>query len=208
MRNVVRCVWGMVGLAGLIITFLYGDAASTPDFLRRITLYFSTLTILTNTIVTIAFFVPSLLPHTRAGQFFSNATVRTSIAGYIVIVGVAYHLFLTPVSELEGMRYACTVITHYVVPLLFILDWLFLTPGKAGLPWVTGGRSLIYPICYTVWILLYGAHTGWYPYPFVNVDTLGYQQALTNIAGFFLAFVILQFFLVASGRLIGTKQAV
>jgi len=206
MTNVLRFAAGLVGLSGLIITFLYGSSASEPDFLRRIILFFSTLTILTNTIVTIAFLIPPLAPDTKAGRFFSNVTVRTSIAGYITIVGIGYHLFLTPVSELEGMAQASTVITHYIVPLLFVLDWLFLTPGKSNLSWTTGGRSLVYPIIYTIWTLLHGAQTGWYPYPFVDVNVIGYPQAILNMAGFCLAFIILQLSFVSIGRFFGKKQ--
>ena len=42
-------------------------------------------------------------------------------------------------------------------------------------------RYLIYPALYAAWTLLYGAITGWYPYPFVNAARLGYAHLAGNL---------------------------
>jgi hypothetical protein len=57
-------------------------------------------------------------------------------------------------------------------------------------------------VLYTAWTLIHGALTGWYPYPFVDVIKLGYEQTLVNIVGLVVAFLSLDFVLVAIDRLI------
>ena len=56
-----------------------------------------------------------------------------------------------------------------------------------------------------MYVLIVGAATGWYPYPFVDVADLGYPQALINIAGLVLAFLILQAALVGFGRMLARR---
>jgi hypothetical protein len=39
---------------------------------------------------------------------------------------------------------------------------------------------LAYPLAWLVYTLVRGASTDWYPYPFVNVDQLGYDGVLVR----------------------------
>jgi hypothetical protein len=56
------------------------------------------------------------------------------------------------------------VILHYVMPVLFVIDWLFLVP-KETLKLKDTFGWLAYPIVYLVWTFIHGAYTGFYPYP-------------------------------------------
>jgi hypothetical protein len=48
---------------------------------------------------------------------------------------------------------------------------------------------VIYPIIYFVYVLFRGHALAVYPYPFINVDTLGYPQVLINASGVLAGFV-------------------
>ena len=59
---------------------------------------------------------------------------------------------------------------------------------------------LVYPGVYLVYILTRGAVTGLYPYPFVDVNVLGYAGVLAHAAVFLLVFLAMGLLVVAVGR--------
>lgn len=202
-----RILAGLIGIAGLTISFMHGTHGSEADLARRFVLFFSMFTNLTNMLVTLALLLPVVLPNTSIGRFFTDASVRSAIAGYIIVVGVVYHFLLAPLWQPEGLTLVAMVITHYVVPVLFVIDWMFLTLGKAGVAFSKAVVSLIYPVVYLCWTLVHGAITSWYPYPFLDVAALGYATVLGNVAGLIGVFLVLQLLLVGIGRLIGGRSA-
>lgn len=110
------------------------------------------------------------------------------------------YFILRHLTNLTGWDLVPDVILHYVMPVLFIIDWLFFVPkeslkAKDGLVW------LAFPIVYLVWTFIHGAYYGFYPYPFLNVGELGLTQALLNEAGLLVIFLILGLALVTGGRL-------
>jgi hypothetical protein len=56
---------------------------------------------------------------------------------------------------------------------------------------------------YLIWTALHGAFAGFYPYPFMNVNRIGYEQVLMNVGGLIVAFVCLILALVGMGRVLG-----
>ena len=167
--------------------------------------FFSFFTILTNLLAAAALLVPVVAPDTRLARFLDRPSVRTGITGYIVIVGVVYYLLLSDIGEASGWSRFFEQVLHYVTPPLFVLDWLLFVP-KRDLSWRNGAQCLVFPTGYAVWILGYGAASGWYPYPFLDVDDLGYPRTLLNIVGLVLAFLALDLTLVGLGRLIGRRR--
>jgi hypothetical protein len=152
-------------------------------------------------LVALAMTLPWLAPRSRLGGWFEQASVRTVIAGYIIVVGVVYHAMLRGLFHPQGWRLACEIILHYVTPALFMLDWLVFVQ-KRNLSWkiLIGGLAL--PLLYVAWTLLHGAFAGFYPYPFLNVNRLGYEQVVINIVSLIVAFVILMFLLLGLARLL------
>jgi hypothetical protein len=163
--------------------------------------FFSYFTILTNILAGVALLAPVVAPASRTARFLDRPSVRTAIAGYIVVVGTVYYALLRNIGHAQGWELFFEHVLHYVTPPLFVLDWLLFVP-KGSIPWRTGFACLGYPAIYAVWTLGHGAVSGWYPYPFVDVADLGYPQALINIAGLVAAFLALELILVAIGRLL------
>jgi hypothetical protein len=164
--------------------------------------FFSFFTILTNVLAALALLVPVLAPRSRLGAFLSRPSVRTAIAGYIIMVATIYYLLLRDVSRRQGWPLFFEHVLHYVTPPLFVLDWLLFVPKRA-VSWRVGLASLGFPLAYVAWTLAHGAVTGWYPYPFADVTDLGYARVLANIAALIVAYVALVTALVAIGRRIG-----
>ena len=181
---------------GLIIA---GDF-ETNAFTRTIN-FFSYFTILTNLLAALALTLPVIAPQSAFGQFFSKPTVRTAITAYIIIVMTIVYFVLRLLTNLTGWDLVADVILHYVIPILFVIDWLFLVPRETLKAKDTFGW-LAYPIVYLVWTFIHGAYSGFYPYPFLNNGELGIAPVLLNEAGLLIVFLILGFVLVTGGRLL------
>jgi hypothetical protein len=55
-----------------------------------------------------------------------------------------------------------------------------------------------------VWTIVHGSVSRWYPYPFIDMRSLGYQAGLANMAGFTVVFMIAALALVVFDRTIGS----
>jgi len=196
-----RIIAAALGWFAIVTQYSLMAANAGPHLVERTINYFSYFTIISNILVALAMTLPWLAPHSRMGRFFLLPSVRTVIAGYIIVVGVVYYVLLRHLYHLHGLRLVCDTIFHYVVPTLFVLDWALFV-DKRELSWRISLYSLALPAVYVIWTLLHGAADDFYPYPFVNVDKLGYDQVFLNMAGLVLSFICLLLALVGLGRLL------
>jgi len=111
------------------------------------------------------------------GRFFLGNTVLTSIVLYMTIVGLTYNILLRNVWHPEGLFKLADELLHVVNPLLFIIYWVAFVP-KEGLKYRNVWPWLWYPFVYFIYVLIRGAISGNYPYPFLDVAKLGYPQVL------------------------------
>ena len=88
------------------------------------------------------------------------------------------------------------------MPVLFVIDWLFLVP-KQTLKLTDTIFWLAFPVIYLGWTFIHGAFSGFYPYPFLNGAELGNARVLLNEAGLLLIFLVLGLTLVSGGRFLG-----
>ncbi len=122
-------------------------------------------------------------------MFFSRSGVVTAIALYITVVGIVYNMILRYLWKPTGLQLIADELLHLVIPILFLFYWLLFTV-KGKLEWNTF-PWLIYPLVYFIWILIFGALSGFYPYPFINVTELGYNKAILHSGILTVAFLIL-----------------
>jgi hypothetical protein len=170
------------------------------DSFTRSMNFLSYFTILTNILASVAFTLPWLAPQSRPGKFFFRPTVRTAIAAYIIIVMTIVYFVLRHLTDLQGWNFVADLLLHYIMPLLFVIDWLLLVP-KQTLKFKDTIVWLAFPIIYLVWTFIHGAFSGFYPYPFLNGAELGNARVLLNEAGLLVIFLVLGFALVTGGRL-------
>ena len=122
--------------------------------------------------------------------------MHTAIAMSIVIVSAIYNLLLRQLWHPQGWQLAADVTLHDVMPVLFLLYWWLAVP-KATLRWQQVIHWQLYPALYFAYVLLRGAVNGWYPYPFLDVTTLGYPRVLIDACVVLLVFVAAALLLVA-----------
>ena len=159
----------------------------------------SYFTILSNILVAKSLTVSLLAPTSKWGKYFSSASVTGAITVYIATVGITYNIILRNLIILEGFSILANELLHVVVPVLYVIYWILFTT-RARLKWSEIYYWLIYPLIYLIYILIRGAISGYYPYPFVDVGRLGYSNVVINSLGMIAGFVVLSVLLILTGR--------
>jgi len=102
------------------------------------------------------------------------------------------------------------VLLHDALPVLYLIFW-FVFVEKSRLRWMDAFRWLAFPGVYFGYVLLRGALTGWYPYPFLDAGDLGYGGMARSTVMLVIAFlaVALTFVAIAKwlNRRAGSKMA-
>jgi hypothetical protein len=157
----------------------------------------SFFTVLSNLLAAIVLIAVLLKSHSGFMLFFKRGSVITAVTLYITIVGLIYNLVLRNLQHLAGLFKVADELMHLINPLLFIIFWLFFAP-KQKLNWRQGLTWLWFPFIYLIYTLARGAASHLYPYPFMNVDKLGYGSVLINSFFVMIAFLIFDmlFFLI------------
>ena len=90
---------------------------------------------------------------------------------------------------------------HSVIPIMVIIYWR-LFADKVSLHWRALPWYLIYPLTYLIYILVRGEFSGFYPYPFINVDQLGWATIIRNMLGLFGVILFLSALFIGWGKMI------
>lgn len=167
--------------AWLTLALVRGQGGGVLQALGVLAGYF---TILSNVFVALTATAQAGAP----GAWLAKPSVRGCATTAIVLVGLGYHLLLRALWDPQGWQRVADDLLHYAVPIAALLHWL-LFPSREPLPATAPLRWLAYPLAYVVWVLARGAWLGTYPYPFVDVDALGYGRVVLNAAGLLLVFL-------------------
>jgi hypothetical protein len=167
-------------------------------FVAGSVVYFGFFTILGNYLVALAFLAPLIRP----GNVFERPGVRTAIGIYILVVGVIFFFLLRNVYRPTGLDWWLNISLHYLMPPIYLADWVLFV-DKRGLRLAQVPYWLIFPLGYAFYVLIHGAVSGYYPYPFLDVSQFGYGQVLLNMAGLTAMFGILGVVFVLLGRRVG-----
>jgi hypothetical protein len=107
----------------------------------------------------------------------------------------------------EGLQRIADIILHDLIPVMYVGYWLFLA-SKVALRWRSVMAWLIYPLAYLFLIMIRGALSGRYPYPFVDAGQLGYPRVFANTGVLLLAFVGVGLLVVAASCWLRPSRAV
>lgn len=115
-------------------------------------------------------------PNARSLTF---RTARLTGVVCITVTGLVYHVALRGLAELDSVGQLGNQLVHTVVPLLTLGVWLHFGPRRltsTSVTWLT----VVFPLAWLVFTLVRGAVVGFYPYPFLDVSTLGYLKVSLN----------------------------
>ena len=192
----------IVGWCGLVIQLdlvLLARWTSGASLLGGLVNYFSFFTVLTNTLVAVVLTCVATRQPSKGRTFFLQPWVTSGIAVSIIVVGVAYNLLLRQLWQPQGLQWLANELLHDVMPVLFTLYWWFCVP-KGSLRVGHIGVWVLYPVLYFAYTLLRGHLLGVYPYPFIDVEKLGYAQAFINACGVLAGFVLVALIIVGVDR--------
>lgn len=167
--------------------------------------FFSYFTILTNSLCAFYFTSISLL---KPGSVSSNrqSSLLTPITVYITVVGLVYQIVLRPLWEPQGMQRIVDELLHSIIPAAIIVFWYFFGDLKE-VKYSNAARWLIYPLVYSILILIRGHFSAFYPYPFIDVLQLGIYGVLKNTVFLMLLFVSLSLLFIFIGKKWGRQNA-
>jgi len=188
--------FAFVAQTDITIGRLLARGGGVLDGLDRLTMYLTNLTILMSAL---CFTSLALSLTTPVSRFFRQASVISAVVAYLAFVGIAYNLLLRQLWTPTGFRALVNESLHTVVPLLAIVYWIFFVPVfqaslKKSMLW------LVYPLAYLCVTLWRGALSGFYPYPFIDVNKLGYGRVLVNSSLLLAGFMALMALLMAVNR--------
>jgi len=106
----------------------------------------------------------------------------------MAIVGVMFSLLLRDV-DLGSLLPWIDTLLHYVMPCVVVVDWV-VDPPATRLGNFALLRLEVFPTLYLAYVLLRGSSSGWYPYPFLNPETVaGYGAVAMYAVGIAVTFV-------------------
>ncbi|RUT97624.1 hypothetical protein EOD23_28375 [Mesorhizobium sp. USDA-HM6] len=179
--RVLAALIALAAWAGIAVHFhaLADGPASWPAVLWALLGYF---TITTNLLVAVVF------TGVAARARFTTPWLLGATLLNILLVGIIYGLLLQGLKELTAGSQLANILLHRVTPALTTVFWLAFV-RKGTLTWRAPFAWALYPLLYLAYALIRGAAEGRYPYPFIDVARIGWEQTLINSALIALAFV-------------------
>lgn len=186
-----KAVIVLTGIYGLLLVFGVFDGRLNLSMLR----FFTVLSNLLCVVYFLADIIYVIRNNKAAAPVWFPALKGIETMAITVTLLVA-HFVLGMRFTMAGSLSITLIITHYAVPILTIADWLLFDPKglltfRSPLSWAIG------PLLYVVYAMI-GARIGdgigyggsRYPYPFMDVDRLGWGTVLLTVLGltaFFMA---------------------
>lgn len=147
---------------------------------------------------------------TSSSWFATDFKGAVTMAITVTMLVYQFMLSDTPFSMGAGDGALQNLITHLLLPLMVIFDWLlFDEKGRfsntAPIQWL--GIPLLYFAYALIAAPLGVTYSGGrrYPYPFLDVDALGWISTLKTVAILVLAFLILGYMIWGVDRLMGRR---
>jgi hypothetical protein len=133
--------------------------------------FFSFFTDLSNIFAAIVLIIGAINLIKRRQPTVAEDIIRGSSVAYMALVGIVFGALLRDVDLGDLLPWVNTV-THYIMPVVVVLDWLY-QPPKSKLSPKQLWLWLIFPLLYLAYSLIRGAAINWYPYPFFNPNEAG-----------------------------------
>jgi hypothetical protein len=190
-----RMLFGGLTLAAVITQLLYLVQLGVLNPVNFIS-YFTNLS---NIFASVVFIIGAIFLLQRREPTPAQDIIRGASVAAMIIVGIVY-AFLLQGEELGHLLPWVNVVTHIVMPLAVLADWI-VQPPRSALKFGQIGYWLIYPLIYLVYTLIRGAIVGFYPYPFLNpAKAGGYGVVALYCVAIFVVFLVVGALLIVLGN--------
>lgn len=196
---------GWTGLAIQLYLVLWARWQEQASLIGGLINLFGYFTVLSNTLVATVLSHAAFGRETAARRWFLTPAVSAGVLVSIVLVALAYSLLLRGLWHPQGWQHLADELLHDVMPVVFTLYWCVAVPKGHLRLWHLAAWSL-YPLTYFVFMLWRGHEIGVYPYPFIDVASLGYAQVTLNALGVLAGFWGIGVLLIGIDRWWGARQ--
>jgi len=190
MQPSIRLLSGALGTLVLVATCILpfvmpNQNASDGSLIANISELSRYFTIWVNITLGILLVLSSLRGYWKSFQFVTACVV------WMLIVGGIYHSVIAPVHNPIGWDALVNFVHHTIAPITFLLIWLLTSPRKKiskhqPIYWLS------YPAIYSAYAILRGTmYDGYFPYPFLNPDFLGWSFLLLFMLGSTILLIVL-----------------
>jgi len=164
-----------------------GEAVGSVGIGTRMIQTLSYFTIQSNILVLIA--AATLVVHpARDGRLWRILRLDALLG--ITITGLVFDLVLIRYVHPSGWQLVATIGFHYIAPWATLLGWLIFGP-RPRIDRRTIAWAFLWPMLWIAYTFIRGALVGWYPYPFLDVDEIGYWASIRNTAFVLVVAVVL-----------------
>jgi len=207
----LRVGFGALALAAIISQLSIQISVGSP-----VTNFLSFFTIESNILAGIILLATGLIPLAKRPPWWDR--LRGAVTLYMVATGIVYNTLLLDV-DVGNLASWVNNVTHRVIPLVMLADWL-VAPPRDRADATSGGllanrhisrRStllwLIFPILYCVYSLIRGPFVDFYPYPFLDprLDG-GYGRVAIFVVVLAVAFGLLALLVAWAGNRLGERD--
>ncbi|MFT3669870.1 MAG: Pr6Pr family membrane protein [Pseudoxanthomonas sp.] len=165
-------------IAQLVLLFVGGQDVNTATAAAPVALpttllrFFSYFTVQSNLLV-LAAAISLVIDPRRDGAVWR--VLRLDALLGIAVTGVVSATLLAGLIHPVGIGVWINIGFHQFSPVWTLVGWLLLGP-RPRIDLRTVGWAFAWPVAWLAYTMAHGALTGWYPYPFLNADKLGYGQ--------------------------------
>jgi hypothetical protein len=174
-----------------LVLVVNGDAIlvdhDPPDLLQRLLRFVAYFTVGSNILVLVT---TARLARDPAYDGPRWRVVRVAAVSGITVTGLVHWFLLRPLLHLDGADLVADKLLHLAVPLLAVGGWLLVGP-RPRVDWPACLRAARWPVGWLVLMLVSGALTGWYPYPFLDHREHGWDHVMVVCMGIFVLFFAL-----------------
>jgi hypothetical protein len=153
-------------------------AAAPVPLATKLLRFFSYFTVQSNLLV-LAAAISLVIRPGRDGALWR--VLRLDALLGIAVTGVVFATLLAGLVHPSGIGIWINAGFHQFSPVWTLLGWLALGP-RPRIDARTIRWAFAWPVAWLAYTMVHGAITGWYPYPFLNADKLGYGQVGLTIA--------------------------
>ncbi|SDR20413.1 hypothetical protein SAMN05428982_3599 [Pseudoxanthomonas sp. CF385] len=175
---ILALVVGATIVAQLVVLLSGGQDVNTASAAAPVALptrllrFFSYFTVQSNLLVLAAAISLAIDPR-RDGAVWR--VLRLDALLGIAVTGVVSATLLAGLVQHVGIGVWINAGFHQFSPVWTLVGWLLLGP-RPRIDLRTLGWAFAWPVAWLAYTMAHGALTGWYPYPFLNADKLGYGQ--------------------------------
>lgn len=133
--------------------------------------FFSYFTILSNLFAAVVLIFGAVTLLRGAAPTAITDSIRGGCVVCMTLVGIVFSLLLRN-QNLGAILPWVNLVTHYLMPMVVLLDWL-VAPPKYSLPPMSVVYWMTFPLLYLAYSMVRGKFVGFYPYPFLNPAKVG-----------------------------------